>query len=48
MSYYIKQFKNLNGLHLIQLNLEDVWGSSSTGSIMAPNNGHHSITSSVT
>ena len=45
MSYYIKQFKNLNGLHLIQLNLEDVWGSTSS---LATNNGHHTITSSVT
>lgn len=25
MSYYIKQFKLLNGLHLITLNFEDVW-----------------------
>jgi hypothetical protein len=45
MSYYIKQFKNLNGLHLIQLNLEDVWG---TNSLVTQNNGHHTVTSSVT
>jgi hypothetical protein len=25
MSYYIKQFKGLNGLHLISINFEDVW-----------------------
>ena len=46
MSYYIKQFKNLNGLHLIQLNLEDVWGSNSVS--VTPNNGHHTVASSVT
>lgn len=53
MSYYIKQFKNLNGLHLIKLNLEDVW-SLNTNTINAltisNNNGNnnHVSTSSVT
>jgi vacuolar protein sorting-associated protein 54 len=28
MSYYIKQFKSLSGLHVISLNFEDVWSSS--------------------
>jgi len=25
LTYYLKQFKNMSGLHLIPLNLEDVW-----------------------
>lgn len=25
MAYYIKQFKNLDGLHLIELQFQDVW-----------------------
>jgi hypothetical protein len=45
MSYYIKQFKNLNGLHLIQINIEDVWG---TNSVVTQNNCHHTGYSSVT
>ena len=27
LSFYIKQFKGLNGLHLISLNFEDAWSN---------------------